>query len=64
MSVQLVLANPGSEVMKKLAKSKMIEKIGEELMYLTVAEAVAACKFMLHSSKSTSAVELNTYDYV
>lgn len=57
--------------MKKLDKSKMIEKIGEEWMYLTVAEAVGACNFMLHSCKSTSAaltnpaaVEPNTYDYV
>lgn len=69
--LQLALANPGSEVMKKLDKSKMIEKIGEEWMYLTVAEAVGACNFMLHSCKSTSAaltnpaaVEPNTYDYV
>jgi sulfate transporter 3 len=49
--VQLVLANPGSEIMKKLDKSKVLEGIGNEWIFLTVAEAVAACNFMLHSQK-------------
>ncbi|BFG43110.1 hypothetical protein CerSpe_293840 [Prunus speciosa] len=49
--LQLVLANPGSEVMKKMNKLELIEKIGQEWIYLTVAEAVAACNFMLHSTK-------------
>ncbi|KAK9086953.1 hypothetical protein Syun_029347 [Stephania yunnanensis] len=51
---QLVLANPGSEVMKKLDKSKMMEEIGQEWIYLTVAEAVGACNFMLHTCKANS----------
>lgn len=38
--------------MKKLDKSKLIEKIGQEWIYLTVGEAVAACNFMLHTGKS------------
>lgn len=50
--LKLVLANPQSEVMKKLDKSKLIEKIGQEWIYLTVGEAVAACNFMLHTGKS------------
>ncbi|CAN6558439.1 unnamed protein product [Malus baccata var. baccata] len=49
--LQLVLANPGGEVMKKMNKSELIEKIGQQWIYLTVAEAVAACKFMLHTTK-------------
>lgn len=49
--LKLVLANPGAEVMKKLNKSKLIEKIGQEWMYLTVGEAVGACNFMLHTRK-------------
>ncbi|KAJ6998444.1 sulfate transporter 3.1-like [Populus alba x Populus x berolinensis] len=49
--LQLVLANPGAEVTKKLNKSKLIEKIGQEWMYLTVGEAVGACNFMLHTRK-------------
>ncbi|KAF8392335.1 hypothetical protein HHK36_022677 [Tetracentron sinense] len=49
--LKLVLANPGSEVMKKLDKSKFIDTIGQEWIYLTVGEAVVACNFMLHSYK-------------
>ncbi|KAJ4847479.1 Sulfate transporter 3.1 [Turnera subulata] len=49
--LKLVLANPGAEVMKKLNKAKLIEKIGQEWIYLTVGEAVAACNFMLHTCK-------------
>ncbi|PKA48802.1 Sulfate transporter 3.1 [Apostasia shenzhenica] len=50
--LQLVLANPGSEVMKKLDKSKVLEIIGQEWIFLTVGEAVGACNFMLHTSKA------------
>ncbi|PON94955.1 Sulfate transporter [Trema orientale] len=49
--LKLVLANPGSEVMKKLNKSDLIDKIGQEWIYLTVGEAVGACNFMLHTCK-------------
>ncbi|CAL8126365.1 unnamed protein product [Prunus armeniaca] len=49
--LQLVLANPGSEVMKNMNKSELIEKTCQERIYLTVADAVAACNFMLHSTK-------------
>ncbi|XP_048231181.1 sulfate transporter 3.1-like [Ricinus communis] len=49
--IKLVLANPGSEVMKKLNKAKVIEKIGQEWIYLTVGEAVGACNYMLHTCK-------------
>lgn len=52
--LKLVLVNPRSEVMKKLDKSKFIEAIGQEWIYLTVAEAVGACNFMLHSCKPNS----------
>ncbi|MCL7024659.1 hypothetical protein MKW94_019153 [Papaver nudicaule] len=53
-ALKLVLANPGSEVMMKLDKSKLIEGIGPEWISLTVREAVEACNFMLHSYKSSS----------
>ncbi|XP_061375314.1 sulfate transporter 3.1-like [Gastrolobium bilobum] len=49
--LQLVLVNPGSEVMKKLNKSKVQEHIGQKWIYLTVEEAVGACNFMLHACK-------------
>lgn len=51
LCVQLVMVNPGSEVMKKLNKSKFQEKIGQKWIYLTVEEAVRACNFMLHECK-------------
>lgn len=47
--LKLVLANPGGEVMKKLDRSKFIELLGQEWIYLTVGEAVGACKYMLHT---------------
>ncbi|KAL2463876.1 Sulfate transporter 3.1 [Forsythia ovata] len=48
----LVLANPGSEVMKKLDKSKFIDTIGQDCIYLTVGEAVKACNFILQTCKA------------
>ncbi|XP_021825136.1 sulfate transporter 3.1-like [Prunus avium] len=44
--LQLVLANPGSEVMKKMNKAELIEKTCQGWIYLIVAEAVAACNFI------------------
>ncbi|KAF3502954.1 hypothetical protein F2Q69_00039512 [Brassica cretica] len=52
--LKLVIANPGAEVMKKLSKSKFTETIGKEWIHLTVAEAVSACDFMLHTAKPDS----------
>ncbi|KAL2469838.1 Sulfate transporter 3.1 [Abeliophyllum distichum] len=50
--IKLVLANPGSEVMKKLDKSKFIDTIGQDWIYLTVGEAVKACNFILQTCKA------------
>ncbi|XP_022979229.1 sulfate transporter 3.1-like [Cucurbita maxima] len=47
----LLLANPRSEVIKKLNVSKFIEAIGHERFYLTVGEAVTACNLKLHTCK-------------
>ncbi|KAE8681715.1 Sulfate transporter 3.1 [Hibiscus syriacus] len=55
--LKLVFANPGSEVMKKLNKSKFIETIGQEWIYLTVGEAVEACHYKLHTCKPDSTSE-------
>ncbi|XP_050373106.1 sulfate transporter 3.1-like [Argentina anserina] len=43
-SMKLVLANPRSEVIKKLDLSKFIDKIGQDWIFVTVADAVKACK--------------------
>ncbi|XP_022728352.1 sulfate transporter 3.1-like isoform X1 [Durio zibethinus] len=55
--LKLVLANPGAEVMKKLNKSKFLENIGEDWIYLTVGEAVEACNHKLHTCKPDSTKE-------
>ncbi|KAG6402997.1 hypothetical protein SASPL_135212 [Salvia splendens] len=45
--LKLVLVNPVAEVMKKLEKSKFLESLGMEWVFLTVEEAVRACSYML-----------------
>ena len=35
--------------MKKLDSSKVMETIGQEWIFVTVNEAVEACRFLLHS---------------
>ncbi|XP_015087662.1 sulfate transporter 3.1 [Solanum pennellii] len=55
--LKLVLANPGAEVMKKLNKSKFLEKLGQEWIFLTVGEAVESCNYMLHSCKPKSGMD-------
>ncbi|XP_066315702.1 sulfate transporter 3.1-like [Miscanthus floridulus] len=37
--LQIALANPGSEIMRKLDKSKVLQIIGDEWIFLTVADA-------------------------
>ncbi|XP_057800973.1 sulfate transporter 3.1-like [Salvia miltiorrhiza] len=49
--LKLVLVNPVAEVMKKLDKSKFLETLGQEWIFLTVGEAVGACNYMLHTCK-------------
>lgn len=55
--LKLVLANPGAEVMKKMNKSKFLEKIGQEWIFLTVGEAVGTCNYMLHTFKPKQAAD-------
>lgn len=55
--LKLVLANPGAEVMKKMNKSKFLEKIGQEWIFLTVGEAVGTCNYMLHTFKPKRAAD-------
>lgn len=57
--LQLLLANPGTEVMKKLDKSKVLEIIGHDWIFLTVADAVGACTFMLHTAKAGNVIREN-----
>ncbi|KAL1539735.1 Sulfate transporter 3.1 [Salvia divinorum] len=52
--LKLVLVNPVAEVMKKLNKSKILESLGMEWIFLTVEEAVGACSYMLHCKPQDS----------
>ncbi|OIW12653.1 hypothetical protein TanjilG_24586 [Lupinus angustifolius] len=50
--LQLVLVNPGSEVMKKLNKSKFQVDIGQKWIYLTVAEVLKhATSCCIHANR-------------
>ncbi|KAG6434944.1 hypothetical protein SASPL_106589 [Salvia splendens] len=49
--LKLVVVNPVAEVMKKLDKSKFLETLGQEWIFLTIGEAVGACNYMLHTCK-------------
>lgn len=40
---QLILANPGPVVIDKLHASKVANLIGEDKIFLTVADAVSSC---------------------
>ena len=43
MFAQLVLANPGPTVIDKLYTSRLANTIGEDKIFLTVAQAVEYC---------------------
>ncbi|PIN17782.1 Sulfate/bicarbonate/oxalate exchanger SAT-1 and related transporters (SLC26 family) [Handroanthus impetiginosus] len=61
--IKLALANPGGEVMKKLDKSKFIDTIGHEWIFLTVGEAVNGCNIILQACKAKAkAVETEAAD--
>lgn len=46
--LQLVMANPGTQTIEKLNNSKYTEFLGKKWLFLTVDEAVAVCKTLLH----------------
>ncbi|XP_062197275.1 sulfate transporter 3.1-like [Phragmites australis] len=48
-SIQIALANPGSEIMRKLDSSKVLQVIGHEWIFLTVGEA---CDYAQSSAAS------------
>lgn len=41
--MQLILSNPGPVVINKLHESNFANTIGEDKIFLTVADAVASC---------------------
>ncbi|KAI3977345.1 hypothetical protein MKX01_000258 [Papaver californicum] len=62
--MNVLIANPKIEVMEKLMLSNLVETIGKDSIFLSINDAVEACRFSLRSSKkgvdrsdSTSKVE-------
>lgn len=52
----MAVINPNLKVMEKLIASHFIDKIGKENVYLSVGEAVDACKLSLQKVKPNDAV--------
>ncbi|KAG9459310.1 hypothetical protein H6P81_003818 [Aristolochia fimbriata] len=49
--IKLVLTNPQMELTEKFKASKLLDVIGKEWIFLSVAEAVSSCRFMIHESQ-------------
>ena len=54
--VQLAFANPGSHVIQKFELSGLLEKLGSEWIFLTVAEAVQVCSVVLNKEHAEASV--------
>uniref|UniRef100_A0A7N0VJD8 STAS domain-containing protein n=1 Tax=Kalanchoe fedtschenkoi TaxID=63787 RepID=A0A7N0VJD8_KALFE len=52
--VKITLVNPRIDIMEKMLRSKFIDKIGKESVFLSVEEAIESCKFSLNTSKRKS----------
>ncbi|KAK2978242.1 hypothetical protein RJ640_024275 [Escallonia rubra] len=48
--IKVVLINPRVEVMEKLILTKFIDRIGKQSVFLSVEDAIEACRFSLKSS--------------
>ncbi|KAM7509488.1 hypothetical protein LguiA_019941 [Lonicera macranthoides] len=51
--IKVVLVNPRIEVMEKLILTKFIDTLGKEWVFLSIEDAIRACRFSLRSSKPT-----------
>ncbi|KAL0673013.1 hypothetical protein Bca4012_000994 [Brassica carinata] len=50
--IKMVIINPRFEVLEKMMLSHFVEKIGKEYVFLSIDDAVQACRFNLSTSKS------------
>ncbi|XP_074280983.1 putative sulfate transporter 3.5 [Silene latifolia] len=46
--IKVALVNPRIEVLEKLIKSKLIDAIGKEAVFLSIEDAVGSCRFRLN----------------
>lgn len=49
--LQMVMASPGWQAVQKMKLARLVDRIGEDWIFLTVGEAVEAC---LSAHKSTA----------
>ncbi|KAI3407680.1 STAS domain-containing protein [Psidium guajava] len=49
--IKMGIVNPRREVMEKMILSEFVDKVGRESFYLSIDEAVEACRFGLQESK-------------
>ncbi|KAI3954311.1 hypothetical protein MKW92_044276 [Papaver armeniacum] len=49
--INVLVANPKVQVMEKLMLSKLVDTIGKDSIFLSINDAVEACRFTLRSSK-------------
>ncbi|KAG9459311.1 hypothetical protein H6P81_003819 [Aristolochia fimbriata] len=56
-SEQLVLTNPLMELMEKFRASKLLDVIGKECIFMSVAEAVSSCRLTYEDSRVTFVVQ-------
>ncbi|AED92729.1 unnamed protein product [Arabidopsis thaliana] len=50
-NIKMVIINPRFEVLEKMMLSHFVEKIGKEYMFLSIDDAVQACRFNLTTTK-------------
>uniref|UniRef100_A0A5K0VXJ3 STAS domain-containing protein n=1 Tax=Nymphaea colorata TaxID=210225 RepID=A0A5K0VXJ3_9MAGN len=57
----MVLTSAGREVTEKLSLSKFFESVGIEWVFLTLAEAVTECQFLLEHQEKGKQTEDHEY---
>lgn len=51
---QMAIINPRIKVMEKMITSKFIDVIGKQSVFLSVNDAIEACRFSLRKSKQNN----------
>ncbi|XP_068653366.1 probable sulfate transporter 3.5 [Aristolochia californica] len=49
--IKMALINPRMELTEKFTASRFLDTIGHEWIFLSISEAVASCRFVIHESK-------------
>ncbi|KAL3535768.1 hypothetical protein ACH5RR_004229 [Cinchona calisaya] len=57
--IKMMLVNPRIGVLEKLTITKFIEKIGKESVFLSIEDAIEACRFSMKSSRGKDVADVN-----